>query len=157
MIKPQNPPFASTKIRAENSQSEIHALLRSYGADGIRWTEEKGKVTLEFYVDTEIDGISKQLMVRLTPPPFEEMRRVWDRAANRYVRKPFPNDAVSMRLLWNYLKIKLALVAWGVRPFEEEFLSELRTASGQRLIEVLKQKSPSLLGLPETIPSELET
>jgi hypothetical protein len=47
------------------------------------------------------------------------------------------------------------LVAWGVRPFEEEFLSEILVSlPGQepiRMIEMLKQKSPVLLGLPEQI------
>src|SRR5207249_12282397 len=154
MIKPAKPPFAATKISASNSQAEIHGILKKYGADGIRWTEEKGKITLEFYVDTEIEHIPRQLMVRLNPPPFKELRRTWDNKLNKYAKREFPNEAVSMRLLKHYLEIKLALVAWGVRPFEEEFLSELRTATGQRLIEVLKQKSPGLLGLPETINRE---
>ena len=151
MIKPKRPPFATTKISAQTSQSEIHNLLKTYGADGICWTEERGKVTLEFYVDTEIDGIAKQLMVRLNPPPFEELRRVWDRNSNRYVKKSFPNDAVSMRLLWHYLQIKLALVAWGVRPFEEEFLAEIniRTEEGpRRFADWVKEKNVGLL-LPE--------
>jgi hypothetical protein len=155
MIKPAKPPFAATKISAGNSQAEIHGILKKYGADGIRWTDEHGKTTLEFYVDTVIEGIPRQLMVRLNPPPFKELRRTWDNKVNHYVRKEFPNDAVSMRLLKHYLEIKLALVAWGVRPFEEEFLSEILVSlPGQepvRMIEVLKQKSPMLLGLPETI------
>src|SRR5213594_2144181 len=155
MIKPAKPPFAATKISASNSQAEIHAILKKYGADGIRWTEEKGKITLEFYVDTEIEHIPRQLMVRLNPPPFKELRRTWDNKLNKYAKREFPNEAVSMRLLKHYLEIKLALVAWGVRPFEEEFLSEILVSlPGQepvRMIEVLKQKSPILLGLPEQI------
>jgi hypothetical protein len=159
MIKPAKPPFAATKIAASNSQAEIHGLLRKYGADGIRWTDEHGKITLEFYVDTTIDSIPKQLMVRLNPPPFKELRRTWDNKLNKYVRKEFPNDAVSMRLLKHYLEIKLALVAWGVRPFEEEFLSEILVmlpgaVEPVRMIDAMKAKTPILLGLPEKIHEE---
>jgi len=159
MIKPAKPPFAATKIPASSSQAEIHGLLRKYGADGIRWTDEHGKVTLEFYVDTVLEGIPRQLMVKLNPPPFKELRRTWDNKVNHYVRKEFPNEAVSMRLLKHYLEIKLALVAWGVRPFEEEFLSEILVRlPGQiepvRMIEALKAKTPQLLGLPEAIQEE---
>ena len=155
MIKPARPPFAATKITAANSQAEIHAILRKYGADGIRWTDEHGKVTLEFYVDTVIDSVPRQLFVKLNPPPFKELKRTWDNKSNKYVKREFPNDAVSMRLLKHYLEIKLALVAWGVRPFEEEFLSEILVSlPGQepvRMIEALKGKAPNLLGLPETV------
>jgi hypothetical protein len=159
MIKPAKPPFAATKISAATSQTEIHSLLQKYGADGIQWTEEHGKVTLAFYVDTEIDHIPRQLTVRLNPPPFKELRRTWDNKLNRYVKKEFPNQAVSFRLMKHYLEIKLALVAWGVRPFEEEFLSEiLVTLPGQvepvRMIDAMKAKTPQLLGLPEAIQAE---
>lgn len=156
MIKPAKPPFANTKIAASSSQAEIHGLLKKYGADGIRWTDEQGKVTLEFYVDTVIESVPRQLMVKLNPPPFKELRRTWDNKLNKYVKKEFPNDAVSMRLLKHYLEIKLALVAWGVRPFEEEFLSEILvllpgSVEPVRMIEAIKGKTPTLLGLPEVV------
>jgi hypothetical protein len=154
MIKPQRPPYAGSKVDAYKTKAQIDKLLKDYGCEGAQWTENFAEniMELRFLVEIEFNGRKQKLGIKLTPPLFKEKRRTWDVAKGRHVTEELPNLSQSMRVMYHYLKAKLAAVAWGVRPFEEEFLSDVivNTEYGERrLVDVLKDKSPSMLGLEE--------
>lgn len=162
LIKPQRPPFANSTVDAYKTQGQITRLLKDYGVEKIQWTDIDQNLSLSFIADVEIDGKPRAVGIKLNPPLFIAKRRTWDPATGSKLTEA-PNLSQSMRLLYHYLKSKLAAVAYGFKPFEEEFLADVAVKGPhgeQRLIEVVKQQAPRLLGLPdksdESIISEQE-
>lgn len=155
MIRPAKAPYATTKIDARRSQADIDGLLDKYGITDVRWTREGEQSTLEFIVEIELAGIPRKIGFRFNPPLFYSLRKTWSKEKGRYDTLKLPNHAQSMRLLHDYLKLKLSAVAWGIRPFEEEFLAEVivQTPEGpKRFAEMVKQQN--LIALPEIILNE---
>jgi hypothetical protein len=157
LIRPKKPPFAGSKVDAHKTKGQIDKMLREYGCDALQWTEEfdRNLIELRFLVEVEMQGQRRKLGVKLTPPLFLEKRRTWDAIKGKHVVEEAPNFSQSMRVLYWYLKSKLAAVAYGVKPFEEEFLAEIVVPTEQgerRLVDILKDKSPQMLGLPEKHP-----
>jgi hypothetical protein len=154
VIRPKKPPFAGSTVDANKTQGQIDKMLQDYGCDAMQWTKEfdKNLIELRFIAEAEIGGVKRKIGVKLTPPLFMEKRRSWDSVKGKHVITEAPNFSQSMRVLYWYLKAKLAAVAYGVKPFEEEFLAEIvvPTERGERrLVDVLKERSPSMLGLEE--------
>jgi viroplasmin and RNaseH domain-containing protein len=161
MIKPAKAPFADTTVPADKSRAKIDSLLQEYGVEAVRWERMGDSMTLSIGVETEIDGNPRKLVLKFTPPPCYTERKLWDENTGKAVKQKAVNMAQSMRVLYHYLKIKLAIVAWGVKKFEEEFLAEIIVETPQgpaRLIDALKARAPELLGLPDrSQDSEPET
>lgn len=132
MIRRKNPPYSGTTVDPAQTKAQIEKLLRSYGVDGVQWSEiySKNKVQLQFILTTDA---GRQLLVRLEPPPFSSKRRSWVALKGRYEIVDAPNWAQSYRLLYSYLKAKLESVAYGLRDIEEEFLADVvvRDAQGR--------------------------
>lgn len=151
MIRPQKAPYATTKIDARRSQADIDALLERYGIRDVQWTREGEQTTLRFVTDVEIEGKITKLGFQFNPPPFYLQRKTWSKEKGRYDTLNLPNHAQGMRILHDYLKLKLAAVAWGLRPFEEEFMAEVLVPRGNgppiRFAELVKEQR--LLSLPE--------
>lgn len=127
MIKPKKPPYAGTQVDAYNSQVKITKLLESFGIEGVQWTTlfREGKVELRFPIETEIDGVKKNFMVKLQPPSLKEKHRTYDPVKGRHVVEEAPNWSQSMRLLYWYVKSKIEAIAYGLVSAEEEFLSDI--------------------------------
>ena len=156
MIKPQRPPFANSTVDAYKTQGQITRLLKDYGIDRIQWTDIDQNLSLQFIAEVEIDGVKRNVGIKLNPPLFIAKRRTWDPAKGSQLVQS-PNLSQSMRLLYHYLKAKMAAVAYGFKPFEEEFLADVAVKGPhgeQRLIEVVKQQAPRLLGLPDKSESD---
>ena len=139
------------------SRAQIDKLLRDYGCEAAQWTEDYNRnfVELRFVVEVDMGGDKRKLGVKLSPPLFMEKRKTWNSRTGKHDTVQAPNFSQAYRLMYWYLKAKLAAVAYGIRPFEEEFLSEIvvHTERGEeRLVDVLKNKSPTLLGLPPVAP-----
>lgn len=155
MIKPQKVPFANTTIPANKSQQDIDKLLEDYGVQQVQWTKDRDQIILNLGIEAEIDGQTRNLALSFRPPMFLTLQKVYDEEEGRVVKKQYPNKAVSMRLLYHYLKMKLSFVAMGITRIEEEFLGEviIRTQAGpQRLADYVKNKG--LLALPPGEPEE---
>lgn len=161
MIRPKKAPFAGSTVDADKTAAQIDKMLREYGCDALQWTKEfdKNLIELRFIVEVEMQGQRRKIGVKLSPPLFMEKRRTWDSVKGRHVIHEAPNFSQSMRVLYWYLKAKLAAVAYGVRPFEEEFLAEIivPTEEGERrLVDIIKDRSPQMLGLPNKAQDENE-
>ncbi len=151
MIKPMKLPYEGTKTDPERTKGEIISLLKKFGIQDYQWSEEMGQPKLVFKTQIVADGKMKEWTVISTPSIMARDKRVYDEETHRLVKKPIPLYAVSYRIYLNHLKDKLTQVALGASKFEEEFLSDIAVMTDQgpkRLIEVIKTKSPTLLGLP---------
>lgn len=148
---PQKPPYQTTKITTIESQVQIDKLLALYGIKDVIWARHEDQITLSFATTVEIDGISKRLAYKFNPPAFATKRKTWNKESGKYETLDLPNMAAGMRLLFDYLKNKLAAVFWGIAPFEEEFLSEM-VIPGVDGPQTFGQyvKNRGLLELPET-------
>ena len=135
MIKPRKIPYAGTQKDPETTIAEIGKLLRSFGIEDYQTTTlwSKEDVELKFSVETK-DG--RHVGIRLIPPALKVKKRVYDEKLARTVVKEIPSWPQSLRLLMWYLKAKLEAVAYGVKTFNEEFLSDtiVRTAEGERTV-----------------------
>lgn len=154
MIRPKKPPFSGSTVDAYKTKGQIDRLLREYGCEAAQWTEdfENNVLELRFIAEVEYQGQKRKLGVKLVPPLFMQTRSTWNATKGRHEKKEAPNFSQSMRVLFWYVKAKLAAVAYGVRPFEEEFLSDIIIHDEQgekRLIDVLKERAPDMLGLPD--------
>lgn len=149
MIKPQKVPFVHTTIPANKSQADIDKLLEDYGIQQVQWTKDREQIILNLGMEAEINGQTRNLALSFKPPMFLSLQKVYDEEEGRVVKKQFPNRAVSMRLLFHYLKMKLSFVAMGITRIEEEFLGEIviPTKTGPRkILDVITGQG--LLGLP---------
>lgn len=132
-------------------------MLKEFGAIDTAWADKNGQVILAFTMESEVKGRKAVLSVQIMPPLFAKERRTWDKNQGRYVKSYEANMSQSMRLLYHYLRAKLNAVAYGIRPFEEEFLAEINIQTDQgprRFADYVKEKN---LGLLLEGPSELET
>lgn len=125
MIKPERAPYSSTKRDPRQTQIDIERLLEKYGITDLQWTRKADEITLRFVTDVMIQKRSIRMGFQFNPPTFAKERRTWNKEKGQYDVLPLPNIAQSMVLLHEYLKNKLAAVAWGLRPMEEEFLAEV--------------------------------
>ena len=163
MIKRKNPPYASSQVDAYATQGRISKLLEEYGAKGVQWTAmfTEGKVELAFILEAEIEGVRKEFMVKLTPPPLTTKRRTWNPAKGRHDVVHAPNWSQSMRLLYWYVKTKIEAIAYGLVSAEREFLSEivvkLPTGEQGRVGDILSsQVINGTLALPQASKPEGE-
>ena len=123
-------------------------MLKEFGAIDTAWADKNGQVILAFTMEAEIKGQKGICSVQIMPPLFAKERRSWDPNQGKYAKSYEPNMSQSMRLLYHYLKAKLNAVAYGIRPFEEEFLAEIniQTAEGpKRFADYVKDKNLGLL------------
>jgi len=126
-------------------------MLKEFGAIDVAWADKNSQVILAFTMEAEIQSQKAVLSVQIMPPLFAKERRNWDKNTGKYVKSYEPNMSQSMRLLYHYLKAKLNAVAYGIRPFEEEFLAEINIMSDsgpKRFADWVKEKNIGLL-LPE--------
>jgi hypothetical protein len=124
VIRRKTPPYSGTTVDPATSKAQIEKLLRSYGVDGVQWSEmwTANKAQLQFVLS---DDKGRRILIRLEPPPFSTRRRTWVPEKGRYEQVDSPNWAQSYRLLYSYLKAKLESIAYGLRDVEEEFLSDM--------------------------------
>lgn len=147
---PTKPPYQTTKISVQDSQRQIDRLLEVYGIKQVIWARDGDQITLSFATTIEIDGVRRQLAYKFTPPLFAVTRHTWNKETGKYEDLELPNLPAGMRLLYDYLKNKLAAVYWGIIPFEEEFLAEMVVPGAQgpqTFIQYVKKRG--LLELPD--------
>jgi hypothetical protein len=139
MIISKKPPYESTEVTPEKSQSQINQLLKEYGVSKYQWTTdyENNQVVLAFELEVEIGSQKRRLTFKVSPPPFAKKRRTWD-SMKGYRDVYAANWAQSYRLLYFWLKAKLESVAYGLTTAEQEFLSQMVLPQGKTLGEILK-------------------
>lgn len=116
-MKRRKHPYEGTEIAPERTQVEITRLLKDFGCEGIRWTDMVGETPLlEFIYEIEIEGVRKKVGVRTQAPRIERKDK------QRRIRA---RPAESMRLLYWWIKSELEAVTYGLKTFEEVFLSEI--------------------------------
>lgn len=117
-------PYAGTAVPIDRSKSQITELLRSYGAEGVMWTDNfaTGAVQLRFAVRRD-DG--RVTGYQITPAAFKEKHTSWDPVKGRNVTVEAPNWPRAMRLLHAWLKTKLESIAYGLTEVEEEFMAQM--------------------------------
>lgn len=140
MIRRTKPPYQGTQVSAEKTKFQISELLKKYGVEGQRWTEYHSETVLEFILSVEVQGTQKEITIKVQPPQILEERRLWNKNTGRTEKMKVQNEAVSMRLLFHWLKSKLEAVSWGLVSAEKEFLSNImmrlpegETTVGERL------------------------
>lgn len=112
------PPYYDTVVPPERTQGDITKLLYQYGATGTQWAEVRGEpgvppYELQFiFPITGEDGRVRKLKFRVRPPML-------------LYKSGKPHPAMSLRLLFHWLKAKLEATAYGLQSFVEEFLPQV--------------------------------
>jgi hypothetical protein len=149
--RPKTAPYSTTKITAQESQAMIDKLLEVYGINDVQWTKQGDSRVLKFLVDLDMgQGVKQKVGFKFQPPLFVMSRKTYSPDKGRYENIELPNYAQGMRLLFDYLEKKLAATAWGMVPFEEEFLPNaiLRSPSGEETTVAEIVKKQRFLSLP---------
>jgi hypothetical protein len=116
-------PYSGTKIDVDDTKADISRMLKEFGAKAIRWTETNNALPLlEFLVDSEINGVQKEIGIRIQAPNIIIKKRVGGRYGN-IVNTSAPEQ--SMRLLFWYIKSRLEAVKFGLESIEKTFLSKV--------------------------------
>ncbi len=121
-------PYYTTEVDPSKTHAEIQMMLYDNGAEAVRLTTSKdGQTELEFAYPILREGKRVYMAFRVRPPI---MLKMVGRGNNRREVKNLPATA---RLLYHWLKAKLAAIKWGMRSVEEEFLAEIvaRLPSGE--------------------------
>lgn len=151
----------STTVQPERSKAEMIEILKKFGISDYQWTEYKGEVSLEFEVEIIFNDRPTPMHATLHPPDLKEYRKVWDAKAGKTVKKLVANWPVAYRVMRNYLRERLLMVASGSYPFEDIFLADLVlehpvSHAKVRLVDYLRNKGqiPGL-SLPDKTDSEM--
>jgi hypothetical protein len=158
LTRPKTAPYSTTKISATESQIMIDKLLELYGITDIQWTKEGDRRILRFLANLDMgEGAKQRIGFKFEPPLFEMERKTYVPEKGRYEKLSLPNHAQGMRLLYDYLNMKLAATAWGMVPFEEEFLPNaiLNTPKGETTFAEMVKKQ-RFLALPAARGQVLE-
>jgi hypothetical protein len=164
-IKRRKAPYADTEVPIEKSTAEINKLLRDYGCEGVSWSQDfaHDRLALQFVLR---DDSGHAISVQVEPAPFAVERRNWNKEKGRYELVKEPNWPQSLRLLKNWVKVKLESVAFGLREMEQEFLSDVlvQTQGGEtttvgKLIgrQVAEGKYRPSLPMPESPAADYRT
>lgn len=135
----------STTVQPERSKQEMIEILKKFGIQDYQWTEYKGEVKLEFEVEINFNDQPTPMHAVIRPPELKEYRKVWDAKAGRTLKKLVANWPVAYRVMRNYLRERLLMVASGAYPFEDIFLADLvlehpQTHEKIRLVDCLRSK-----------------
>jgi len=135
MIISKKPPYSATTADPERTEMQINKLLRDYGISKYQWAKdfERNQVYLNLIVEAEINGVKKEIGIKIEPPTFAAKRRTWNPRTGRHEVVFAPNWAQSYRLLYHWLKAKIEAIAYGLTTVEKEFLSQVvvQLPSGQ--------------------------
>ncbi len=155
MIKLKHPPYEDTTIPAEKTQMEIQQMLYEFGVEGVQWTQMQGKLPeLAFVMEVEIQGARKKIAIHILPV------MILNKKGRKYREEYVPNPNQSMRLLYWWLKSKMEATAYGLIPFEQEFLSKIifRLPEGGTAnvgdtitVQLLKEETPKLTAFTQDI------
>ena len=120
MLKRKDPPYSGTEVPAARTESQIKQMLMDSGAEAVRITSTNmGEVTIEFILETEIQGVQKKFAVRLKSPEIYRTRgRKYQKIAMRDVN-------AELRLLHWYTKSLLEAAQYGLMAVEEIFFSHI--------------------------------
>ena len=123
MLKPiRKPPYYTTMIDPTRTKYEIEAMVKSFGASAVQWTEiyDEKFVELKFMLEFDVDGKPFKGVFSFRPKPLYEVKQVKDKYGGRE-KKGVINWAATYRLLKNYLENKeidlLRLAAKGCGRF----------------------------------------
>jgi len=152
-------PYKGTTIDVETTQADISGMLKQFGVKAVRWTSEsdvmdgKALPTLEFVVETVLNGVKKKIGIRVKPVLLQ--KSVGQGYHKRFTGAP----EQSMRLLYWWLKSKLEAVRYGLETVESVLLSQVMvnlpdggvTTMGERLTEQLGLNNNFDKVLPEFV------
>ena len=133
----RKPPYWNTQRPAGHTKSDIDEMLKEFGAKAIRWTETEQSMqfkecpTLEFILEVELQGVQKQIGVRIKPPLLAHSAR----NGRRNVVKP--SMAASMRLLYWYLKSRLEAAKFGLDDVFQTFMSKVMVSLPDGTVDTL--------------------
>lgn len=100
-------PYTKTRISAEGSQRDINSVLARYNITTILWKTDydNGHVELAFQFGSKFLHVdTPELSVRIKPPT------IWMKKGRGYNKTEEIDWKTSMRILYWYLKNKLAMV-----------------------------------------------
>ncbi len=152
----------TTTVAVAKSRADIDSLLRQWGCDGIRWTDQflEGLVRLEFVWNH--DGTNYGARFSLQLPDDDELRAESVHATTgRFLQAKFDKLSKARgrsehRVLLLWLKAAFNAVEAGIVTAETLFLPFIVDANGQTFAEVALPRLPmmleggaeQLLGLP---------
>ena len=142
MSAPQ-PKFWTTRISAGQTASEIGEVLRKHGAKRymVEWDKDGDPVAIQFGM--LVPGLGVEVPVRLA-------------AQTEAIAKRLNGDyARAWRVAWRQLKawveVSMELVANGVKPFHETFMSDVVIGDGgERVTDMFEREATRLLGSGDT-------
>ena len=150
MIISKRPPYQKTTADPERTEMQINKLLRDYGISKYQWSKDfaHNQIYLNLIVEAEINGVKKEIGIKIEPPTFAAKRRTWNAQTGRHDIVFAPNWAQSYRLLYHWLKAKIEAIAYGLTTVEKEFLSQIviQLPSGQTRTVSELLVDPSRLG-----------
>lgn len=142
----------TTSVPVNKSRGEIDGLLRKWGCDGIRWTDQfrDGVVQLEFLWAHAGDQYLARFAIKL-PTDEELSANSGDGRSGKFSQAKFQKlqDARGRqehRVLLLWLKAALNAVEAGIVSAEELFLPFLVGTDGRRVSDVALPRLPQLLG-----------
>lgn len=148
MITKKNPPYQDTQVDPAKTKEQITKLFREYGVSGVQWTEnyETNDVMLKFMVDTEVQGVHRNIGLAIKPPLLFNKHRTYNPKTGRTEVINAPNYAQSYRLLYYWLKAKLEAVSYGLSSIEKEFLSQVIVKIGNQETTVGESLTERIIG-----------
>jgi len=147
---PEN--YWTTSVSVGKSESEIRDLVYRFGASKYAFIEDwdEGSVIINFmYREYPVEfrlRIDHLVSTRLETQPWNTKRRC---SEEEYIRRTNEQaKKTGMRILLNHIKASLIAVEYGLINFEDVFLSNFVTRSGQTLGEIVVPNLKSVISKP---------
>lgn len=141
-----------TSVPAERSRNEIERMLSAHGADAFGYATQGARAIICFNIE------QRSVRIELPLPKIEDFKTAPSgRERTDLQRRDHFEQEVRRR--WRALalviKAKLVAVVDGISTIEREFLADVVTADGRRVIEVLRPRLEAARGKTLLIPEDL--
>lgn len=134
-------PYHGTRVPAYRTKNEIISMLEKYGIDNHRWTKLEGKESIEFIIDTVVQGTHIKKAVQFEIPAIKALYG----SKNKLVDVP---QSQAYRIFYHALKSVLESTKYGVLSLEHILFSYTMTqlSTGETVqVKDLLEKHPLML------------
>jgi hypothetical protein len=144
--------YADTSVPVARSQDGIRTNLQKHGTRAVSFSEDWGLAVLGFqFVKMKKleDGQEIPLIVKMAIPMWKDPKRKLRATANEIAQR----ERQVWRALYWYIKSQLEAVEFGLRTFEDVFMSDIQMSQDGRTIGdyVRGALASGRLALPEKI------
>lgn len=137
-------PYYKTRVAVEDTRAAVSKLLAKYGIEDHRWTKLEGKETVEFIIDTVVQGPQGTQVRKAVQFDIPKLKALYG-SQNKIIEVP---ESQTLRIFYHALKSVLESTKYGIMQLDHLLFSYTLTqlSTGETVqVKDLLDKHPLML------------